>query len=59
MLAINLSRLFYMFMDYILGRQKGCSCYTFQNGSENKMTWPKARRSCEYYNKSLVAMETS
>ena len=45
-------------MNYILGRQKECSCYTFEDGSKTKTTWAQARSWCEYYNKSLVAMET-
>ena len=45
-------------MNYILGRQKACSCYTFKNGSQTKMTWLQAISSCEYNNGSLVAMET-
>ena len=48
---------FFLFMNYILGRQKPCSCYTFEEGSETKLTWTQARISCEYYNEYLVAME--
>ena len=43
---------------FYIGRQKACSCYTIEDGSPTEMTWPQARSSCEYYNKSLVAMET-
>ena len=45
-------------MSLIPGAQKACSCYTFEDGNPDSMTWPKARSACEYYNKTLVAMET-
>ncbi|XP_067041226.1 uncharacterized protein [Acropora muricata] len=46
-------------MCYTSDGEKACSCYTFENRNGiDRVSWPKARTSCESSYKSLVVMET-
>ena len=42
---------------FLLGGERLCSCYSFNNKSSG-YAWPQANGHCRYHNKRLVVMET-